>query len=76
VKSKLAEELRDKQLAEMLALTAGERVRLAVELGETALRELMSAQGVDRETARRMTRRGRKAGRKPSSCMDAVDGAD
>jgi len=76
MKSRLAQELRDKQRAEMLALTPGERVQLAVELGETALRNLMSAQGVDRQTARRMTRRGRKAGRKPSSCMDAVDGAD
>lgn len=73
MRSKVAEQLRREQFARALAMTPSERVALAHELGERALREFMSANDLDRETALRRIRRSRRIGRRPSHCLDSRD---
>ena len=69
----MAEELRNEQNARMEAMTPAERVALAHELGERALREFMTANGLDRETAIRRIRRSRRVGRATSRCLESLD---
>ncbi len=73
MRSKVAERLRREQFARALAMTPAERVALAHELGERALREFMTANGLDRETALRRIRRSHRIGRRPSHCLDSRD---
>lgn len=54
----------------ILAMTPSERVDLALQPGEEAVRIVMSAQGISREEAMRRIRRQNRAGRTPSRCMD------
>jgi ABC-type Na+ transport system ATPase subunit NatA len=66
----VADDLRDEQLREMLAMTPAERMRLAERLGEEALQFFMATNGLSREEAIARIKRQRRAGRTPSRCMD------
>ena len=66
----VADDLREEQRREMLALSVDERIALALELGEEGIALLMSAQGIDREEAIRRIRRTRHIGRRPSVAND------
>jgi hypothetical protein len=70
MRSKLAAEIKDEQRARFARMTPAERVALAGKLGEQGLAEYMSANRVDRLTAIRAIRRSRRAGRRPSRCID------
>jgi hypothetical protein len=65
----VADELREEQRRELLALTASERVALALELGERALAIFQSASGLSREEALRELERRRQHGRRPCSFL-------
>ena len=52
MRSPLAEAVRNIQREEILALTAEERIRLSLELGERCIRILAEAQGLSLEQAR------------------------
>jgi hypothetical protein len=54
------------------ALSVGERVRLALELGERSLAAYCSASGLDRDDARRGVERRRQARRRRSACLKAL----
>jgi len=64
------DDLRREQFAEHAALTPAERLKLGETLGEEALALLMSAQGLDRASATRLTRATRRTGRRPCRCLD------
>ena len=56
-----------------LALPVGERVRLALTLGDTDLELIASLHRLDRSSAKRLIDRRRQAGRTSSRCMiDAI----
>ena len=62
----VADDLRDEDLREQQNMTPGERIELALRLGERDLQLYMAANGVDRETAMEALRRAGSAGRKKS----------
>lgn len=62
----VADDLREADLREQQKMTPGERVALALRLGERDLRLYMAANNVDRETAREALRRAGAAGRRRS----------
>jgi hypothetical protein len=64
------DDLRREQFAEHAALTPATRLRLGERLGEEALALLMSAQGLDRESAIRLTTATRRTGRRRCRCLD------
>jgi hypothetical protein len=66
----VADDLRDEQIREMLKLTPGERIELALRLGQRAVEVYMAANRVDRQTAIAALRRAGNAGRTPSKCHD------
>ncbi len=66
MRSKLAEELIAERRASELALSAEARVELMFALGQRERERLVTALGVSDEEARRMIRRARALGRKPS----------
>jgi hypothetical protein len=67
----VADDVREKQAAEVRAMTPGQRVALALKLGEEGLAIFMSAQNItSREEAIRRLKKIRHAGRRPSRCMD------
>jgi NAD(P)H-dependent flavin oxidoreductase YrpB (nitropropane dioxygenase family) len=68
--SKVAERLREEQLARFAAMTVAERFALCERLSREGLAEFMSSNGVDRETAIAMIRRSRAVGRRPSVAND------
>ena len=70
MRSRLAEELKQEQRERYARMTPAERVALTEKLGEEGLAEYMSANHVDRITAIRAIRRSRRAGRRPSRCLD------
>ena len=70
--SRVAREIREAQLARFAAMTPGERVVLARQLGENDLRSYMINHGVDRRTAVSHVKQAHRAGRRHSSC--AADG--
>ena len=70
MRSRVAEALRSLLDEEMRALTPAERVRIALELGERDLETMMAASGLSREEALARIRETRRAGRRPSKCMD------
>lgn len=70
--SRVARDVRKAQLARFAAMTPTERVVLARQLGENALRSYMANHGVDRQTAVAHVKRAHRAGRRPSAC--AADG--
>ena len=70
MRSRVAEALRSLLDEEMRALSPAERVRIALELGERDLGTMMAATGLSRDEALTRIRRTRRAGRRPSRCMD------
>ena len=56
----------------MAALSPGERVTLALSLGERDVAAYADAHGIDRMTARRALESHRQAGRRRSACIEAL----
>ncbi len=54
------------------ALDPGERIALALRLGEESLALYCAAEGIDRETARKRIERARQAQRRPCGCIEAL----
>ena len=73
MRSKLADELAAEQRAVELRLTPGERVALALALGERDLRAYASARGLSLGEAHRALRRAAQRGRTPSRAMRDLD---
>jgi len=71
-RSKVAEELREEQRREVLAMTPAERVALAFALGERDLEFFMAANGLTREEALAQIEHTRNAGRRYSRCIDEL----
>jgi hypothetical protein len=66
MRSKVAEDFSAELQAEMLALTVDERVHLALELGDRAVRLYAEAESIGIDEARRILRRNGQKGRRPS----------
>jgi len=66
MRSKVAEELSAELQADMLALSIDERIRLALELGNRAVRLYAEAEGISLDEARRILMRNSQKGRRPS----------
>ena len=66
----VADELRDEDIREMQKLTPGERIQLALKLGDRAIEIYMAANRVDRAAAIAAFRRTGNAGRVPSRSND------
>ena len=73
MRSKLAEQLKKEQRERFAAMTPAERMAMGVRLGEQALAEFMSANGIDRTEALRRVRNSRRVGRRRSGCLDERD---
>jgi hypothetical protein len=69
--SKLMEDLRREQRERFARMTPEQLLAMSEQLGDEGLADYMSAHGVDRPTALQVFRRSRRAGRKPSVCMDS-----
>lgn len=65
----VADELREEQQREILAMTPSERVELVMRLGERDVEFYMATNKVDRAAALAAFRRAGSAGRRPS-CND------
>jgi hypothetical protein len=74
MRSRVAEDLRDDTRARVLELSVDERIELAFRLGEEELENFASARGLDRDTALRILRRQRRAGRRYSRCIEELEG--
>ena len=64
--SSVANHVRARTMAEVLALSPSERIELAFALGEADLALFVRASGLDRETALARLRASRQTGRQPS----------
>ena len=67
----VANDLREEQIRETLAMTPDARVALLIRLSEDALQFFMAAQHLSREEAIAEIERRRRAGRRSSGCMDS-----
>ncbi|MGE5359723.1 MAG: hypothetical protein ACM3NQ_11965 [Bacteroidales bacterium] len=70
----MADDLRRLQRDRVAAMTAGERVELAFQLGERDLDLYCATNKVGRDEARRRLARARHEGRNPSALMHSVKG--
>lgn len=70
----VADELKRRDQRGFQKLPLQERLALVFELGEADLALFCRAEGLDRETAIRLLRRRRQAGRRPSQCMSDLIG--
>jgi hypothetical protein len=70
----VAAELRHRTVQQVLALSAPDRVQLALALGDEDLDRFMGSSGLARDEALRRLRASRQRGRSPSVCarMDAA----
>jgi hypothetical protein len=73
MRSRVAETLKQEQRDRFAAMTPEERAALALRLGDEWLADSMSRDHLDRRAALEALRRSRRAGRKPSRCMDGRD---
>ena len=75
MRSRVAEEVRAEQVAEVLKMTPDERLELelALRLGDEAVADYASANSVDEETARRILMKQSHAGRRRSRCHEGLD---
>jgi len=64
------DDLRREDEAAYAAMSPGELMALSEQLGNETLEELMEARGIDLEAALRVVRQSRRAGRRPSRCLD------
>ena len=67
----VADELRREQRERFASMTPAALLALSERLGEEALSEMMAANALDRASALREIRRGRRLGRRRSGCLDA-----
>lgn len=72
MRSRVAEQVREEQRREMLALTVEERIEQALALGRRDVEFYMAANQVDRPTAMRRLREVTRAGRNPSKSNDEL----
>lgn len=72
MRSRVAEEVREAQRQEMLALSVEERIELALRLGRRDVEFYMAANDVDRETAVQRLRTLTSAGRRPLKSDDEL----
>ncbi|HVT57141.1 MAG TPA: hypothetical protein VHR45_01970 [Thermoanaerobaculia bacterium] len=70
----VVEELRVADREMIARLSPGERVALALRLGDADLDALCRARRIDRATAIRLLERQRQTDRTPSACMSAMIG--
>lgn len=72
----VADDLRDEDRRALLAMTPGQRLRLALALGARDLEAFRLAQDppLDRADAARVLERRRQAGRRPCRCLDELIG--
>lgn len=68
----VADEIRDEQIRDVLAMSPAQRIELAVRLNEEGLRFFMATNNLDRASALAEIRKQRSAGRVPSHCMDTL----
>jgi hypothetical protein len=73
MRSRVAEELRQELTADVSKMTVDERLELAFRLGDEAVADYASANGVDEATALRVLTRQRHAGRRRSRCHEGLD---
>lgn len=73
MRSRVAEDLRHELTADVQKMTLDERLELAFRLGDEAIADYASANGVDTETARRVLTRQRHVGRRRSRCHEGLD---
>jgi hypothetical protein len=73
VRSRVAEELRQELTADVSKMSVDERLELAFRLGDEAVADYASANGVDEATALRVLTRQRHAGRRRSRCHEGLD---
>lgn len=66
MRSRVAEEVREAQRREMLALPVEERIELARRLSEEGIALLMASQGIDRDEAIRRIHESHSRGRRRS----------
>jgi hypothetical protein len=70
----VADDLRRVDFEALARLSIGERIVLALALGDADLETLQHARGIDRAAAIRVFEQQRQAGRTHSACMSAVIG--
>ena len=73
MKSRVADEVREAQTREVLAMTPGERVELALRLGDEAVATFAAARGLTHDEARRALQREGQRGRRYSRCIEELD---
>jgi hypothetical protein len=69
VKWVVADGLRRESARQVQALAAGERIELALALGDAGIEAFCSAQGVSHDEGAASLRRQRQQGRRPSACL-------
>ena len=69
--SRSAAAIDERRVARLAAMTPGERVALALRLGEEGLAMYMATRGVDRRTAIAQIKATRRLGRRRSASADA-----
>ena len=67
-------ELRDRDAAEVRAMSAAERLELAFRLGDDDLESFRAAHGLGPQAARRLLERRRQATRRRSACLERLIG--
>jgi hypothetical protein len=68
----IADYLRSRTVAQMLALPMRSRIEMALSLGDDDLELFIRTSRLDRVTARERLRAGRRYGRTPSACADSA----
>ncbi|MBK5257217.1 MAG: hypothetical protein JJE39_14410 [Vicinamibacteria bacterium] len=68
----VADDLRLEQRVRQQSMSAMDRVRLSLTLGENAAQRLADVRGVPLADARRSLQRQRQVGRRRSACHDAL----
>lgn len=69
----VADELARQTAEAVKKLSPGERIALALRLGDQAVEVFAAAKGIDRAEARRILRRNSQIGRRPSRVMSDDD---
>ncbi len=66
----VADELKQQQQRELMAMTPAARIEMAIALSNEGLDFFAATHGISLEEARRRIRKQRRAGRTPSRCME------
>ena len=73
MRSRVAAELRKEQRDAVMKLPLEERIALAQRLGAEAAALFAAVRGIDLASAERHLKKQRRAGRRPSKCMEDLD---